>query len=59
MAVPFIDLRRFEDGFQETWVEKVAEMSKNTAFIGGPEVAQLEETLKTDSGCSHAVTCAN
>lgn len=59
MAVPFIDLRRFEDGFQEAWLEKIAELSRNTAFIGGPEVAQLEETLKADTGCSEAVSCAN
>jgi dTDP-4-amino-4,6-dideoxygalactose transaminase len=59
MSVPFIDLRRFESGFQETWVEKVAELSKNTAFVGGPEAAKLEEGIQSDCGVAHAIGCAN
>ncbi len=59
MAVPFIDLKRFEPGFQETWQAKIADLSRNTAFIGGPEAVKLEENIKTDTGCAFAVGCAN
>lgn len=59
MPVPFIDLKRLEDGFLDRWTEKVRTMSENTAFIGGPEVAQLEKTLIERNGVSHAISCAN
>lgn len=59
MPVPFIDLKRLEDGFLDRWTEKVRTMSENTAFIGGPEVAQLEATLTERNAVSHAVSCAN
>lgn len=59
MSVPFIDLKRFEPGFLEAWRDKVATMSANTAFMGGPEIETLESRLASWSGCSQAVTCAN
>ena len=33
MAVPFIDLQRFEDGFLDRWAEKCREISENTRAI--------------------------
>ena len=35
MAVPFIDLRRFEPGFLDRWAEKCGEISRETRFVGG------------------------
>lgn len=59
MSVPFIDLKRLEAGFLDRWTEKVRTMSENTAFMGGPEVAQIETTLKENNGVEHAISCAN
>ncbi|MEQ9364283.1 MAG: DegT/DnrJ/EryC1/StrS family aminotransferase [Leptospirales bacterium] len=59
MPVPFIDLKRLEPGFLDRWAEKVRTMSENTAFIGGPEVAQIEKTLSETTSVEHAVSCAN
>lgn len=59
MTVPFIDLKRFEDGFLERWSEKVATMSAKTEFIGGGEVATLENRLAQYVQVAHVVSCAN
>lgn len=59
MAVPFIDLKRWESGFQETWAKKVASMSESAQFIGGPEVQGLEADLAAATGAKHCVGCAN
>lgn len=59
MPVPFIDLRRFEPDFLDRWNAKCAEISRNTAFISGPEATALEATLARKTGCSAAVACAN
>lgn len=59
MAVPFIDLRRFEDDFLGRWAEKCAEISQKTMFVGGPEAQQLEERLKERTGATAVVGCAN
>lgn len=59
MAVPFIDLKRYEDSFLPAWQEKVAAMSVRAEFVGGPEVTALEGALKACLGVGHAVSCAN
>ncbi|OZI72190.1 DegT/DnrJ/EryC1/StrS family aminotransferase [Bordetella genomosp. 12] len=59
MAVSFIDLRRFEPGFQEAWQRQVAEMSARAEFIGGPSVSRLEERLREATGVNEVVSCAN
>jgi dTDP-4-amino-4,6-dideoxygalactose transaminase len=59
MPVPFIDLKRFEDGLLESWSEKVSQLSATASFIGGEEVAQLEETLKGLTESDYVVSCAN
>lgn len=59
MNVPFIDLKRYENGFLDKWNPKVIEMSKNAQFIGGAEVSNLENGLKTWTETEHAVSCAN
>lgn len=59
MAVPFIDLRRFEPEFLERWHAKCREVTAHAWFVGGPEVARLEETLARDAGAPAVVACAN
>lgn len=58
-AVPFIDLRRFEDGFLTAWADRVADVTAGTRFVGGPDVARLEARLADESGAAAAVACAN
>lgn len=59
MAVPFIDLQRFEDGFLDRWAERCREISENTRFVGGPDVARLEERLARRWQVPGVVACAN
>lgn len=59
MVIPFIDLKRYETGFMERWLEKVSAMSARSEFVGGPEVASLERGLIQRLGVEHAITCAN
>lgn len=59
MAVPFIDLKRFEPDFLERWAEKVAHISRNTMFISGPEAEKLEKSLAERTGAAAVVACAN
>ena len=59
MPVPFIDLKRFEPDFLPRWEEKCREVSRNTMFVGGPEVARLEQRLQERSGAAGVVGCAN
>ena len=59
MSVPFIDLKRFEDGFLDQWNKKVQELSANCQFIGGAEVAGLEDTLQKENQVDYAISCAN
>lgn len=59
MKVPFIDISRFEPGTQAQWLEKVKAMSIAAQFVGGPEVARLEQRLAERMGVGHAVACAN
>ncbi len=59
MAVPFIDLHRFEPGFLDRWAEKCREISRQTRFVGGPDAARFEGHLARFAGAAHAVGCAN
>lgn len=59
MPVPFIDLRRFEDGFLEAWAERSLAIGAQTRFVGSPEVAALERRLAAEAGVAEAVGCAN
>ncbi len=59
MAVPFIDLRRFEPGFLDRWAEVCREVSSETRFVGGPDVARLERRLAAECDVAEVVGCAN
>ena len=57
--VPFIDLKRFEDGFLEKWTMKVSCMTSEAEFIGGNEISRLEKRLSEYLQVAHVVSCAN
>lgn len=59
MKVPFIDIKRFEDGFLDALNAKLSQMTANAQFIGGEEVLRLESRLADFVSVSSAVTCAN
>jgi UDP-2-acetamido-2-deoxy-ribo-hexuluronate aminotransferase len=59
MNIPFIDLKRTEQGFHQVLMEKFHSMTLGAHFIGGAEVETLESRLKTELQVAHAVTCAN
>lgn len=59
MSVPFIDLARFEADFLERWYDRCRDVTANTRFVGGADVARLEARLARDNGVAAAVACAN
>ncbi len=59
MPVPFIDLRRFEPGFLDRWAEVCREVSAETRFVGGPDVAGIERRLADECQVEAVVGCAN
>lgn len=59
MNVPFIDLRRYEEGFHESLMKKFHSMTLNAQFVGGSEVIGLEKRLQFELGVAYAITCAN
>lgn len=59
MSIPFIDLKRFEEGLLQRWAEKVEQISSSASFIGGLEVEELEESLTRLTGTQFAVSCSN
>ncbi|MGJ4719132.1 DegT/DnrJ/EryC1/StrS family aminotransferase [Leptospira interrogans] len=59
MGVPFIDIKRFEPGLLEEWIEKVKVLSKNASFIGGEEVSILEKNLTSYTETKFSIACAN
>ena len=59
MAVPFIDLKRFEPGFLDRWYEITDELTRNTQFVGGPRADALEKALSERLGVAHTIGCAN
>lgn len=59
MSVPFIDLRRFESDFLERWTQTCREITAETRFVGGPDVARLETRLAQENQVPKVVACAN
>lgn len=59
MPVPFIDLKRYEPDFVDRWMERVRDITVNTRFVGGPDVARLEQRLAQRGATAAAVGCAN
>jgi UDP-2-acetamido-2-deoxy-ribo-hexuluronate aminotransferase len=59
IQVPFIDLKRYESGFQEALNARFSTMTANAQFIGGEEVSRLESRLQEGLGVGFAISCAN
>lgn len=59
IQVPFIDLKRYEGGFQNALNAKLSNMTANAQFVGGEEVSRLEARLGNALGVGFAVSCAN
>jgi dTDP-4-amino-4,6-dideoxygalactose transaminase len=59
IQVPFIDLKRYESGFQEALNARFSTMTANAQFIGGEEVSRLESRLQEALGVGFAISCAN
>lgn len=59
LIVPFIDIKRYEDGFLDAVNAKFSEMIASAQFIGGDEVQRLETHLAATLGVKSVVTCAN
>lgn len=59
MKIPFIDLKRMEQGFHDALMDKFHAMTLGSQFIGGSEVTTLETRLKEELQVAHAVSCAN
>lgn len=59
IQVPFIDLKRYESGFQEALNARFSTMTANAQFIGGDEVPRLESRLQEALGVGFAISCAN
>lgn len=59
MNVPFIDLKRYEEGFHDSLIKKFHSMTLNAQFIGGLDVTELEKRLQSKLDVTYAITCAN
>lgn len=59
MNVPFIDLKRYEEGFHEGLIKKFHSMTFNGQFIGGLDVSELEKRLQSKLDVTYAISCAN
>jgi len=59
MKVPFIDLKRFENGFLEVLNAEFQQINANAQFIGGNAVSQFENKCKEFLGVSYCISCAN
>jgi UDP-2-acetamido-2-deoxy-ribo-hexuluronate aminotransferase len=55
----FRDLRAQYDHLKERIDANILEVLRSTAFIGGRQVTELEETLAKYVGVKHCISCAN
>lgn len=59
MKVPFLDLKRIDDGLKDALKSKFGEMLDAGVFSGGEEVKLLESRVKAYLKTPFAVACAN
>ena len=55
----FIDLHRQYDQIKENVDKRIATVLEHKAFIGGPEVKEFEEMLKSYTGRKYVIGCAS
>ncbi len=59
MSIPFIDLKTQYRRVAENVQQGIAAVLESGAYIGGPDVAKIEERLAAYCGVRHAVGCAS
>ncbi len=59
IKVPFIDLKRYENGFLENVKNRVGHALEEAHFVGGPERDPCETALKAFTKSAHLNLCAN
>lgn len=59
MSVPFLNLSRMYGQFQEQLENKVIEVLRSGAYIGGKYVESFEAEMRDYLNVKHVITCAN
>jgi len=59
MAVPFIDLKSQYQALKNSIDSRIQKVLESGAYIGGPEVAELEKTLAQHTGTKHCLAVAS
>ena len=57
--IPFVDLSRQQDVIRQEVEKRVFAVLRHCRYVGGPEITELEERLKTEVGVQHAITCSS
>ena len=55
MSVPFIDLKTQYNALKQSIDSRIQKVLESGAYIGGPEVAELEKTLAGHTGTKHCL----
>lgn len=55
MTVPFIDLKTQYNALKQSIDSRIQKVLESGAYIGGPEVAELEKTLAAHTGTKHCL----
>ncbi|MDQ1911285.1 DegT/DnrJ/EryC1/StrS family aminotransferase [Paenibacillus sp. GD4] len=59
MQIPFIDLKQQYEQNKEEIHQAITSVLESTAFIMGPQVAQLEKSLAEYTGAKHVLACSS
>ncbi len=59
MAVPFIDLKTQYNALKQSIDSRIQKVLESGAYIGGPEVAELEKTLANHTGSKYCLAVAS
>ncbi|MEQ1722029.1 MAG: DegT/DnrJ/EryC1/StrS family aminotransferase [Pseudobdellovibrio sp.] len=59
MSVPFIDLKTQYQALKNSIDSRIQKVLESGAYIGGPEVAELEKTLAQHTGTKHCLAVAS
>ncbi|MEJ5300507.1 MAG: DegT/DnrJ/EryC1/StrS family aminotransferase [Thermodesulforhabdaceae bacterium] len=57
--IPFVDLYRQQDLIRGEIERRIFTVLRHCRYVGGPEIAELEERLKDEVGVQHAITCSS
>ncbi len=58
-SIPFIDLKSQYNALKTNIDSRIMKVLESGAYIGGPEVAELEKKLAEHTGVSHVLACAS